>query len=83
MKIVSAAEDKKFEKRIAITPEIAKKYISNGFEVSIPNNYGSHLGFDDEEFKSMGVKIVKNEKDLFENSDIIVQLSLPSSDKLS
>ena len=33
MKIISLSEDKNFEKRIAITPEIAKKYISNGFEI--------------------------------------------------
>ena len=34
MRIVSVLEDKNFEKRIAITPEIAKKYISIGIDVS-------------------------------------------------
>ena len=33
MKIGSISEDKNLEKRISITPEIAKKYISLGFEV--------------------------------------------------
>jgi NAD(P) transhydrogenase subunit alpha len=33
MRIVSISENKNIEKRIAITPEIAKKYISLGFEV--------------------------------------------------
>ena len=33
MKIVSAAEQKNFEKRVAITPETAKKYISIGMDV--------------------------------------------------
>jgi len=83
MKIVSAKEQIKFEKRIAITPETAKKFISIGFDVSLQKNYGFHLGFSDEEYKSSGVKIVENEKDLFNQSDIIVQLSLPSDDKLS
>ena len=32
MKIASILENQKIEKRIAITPEIAKKYISLGFE---------------------------------------------------
>ena len=31
MKIVSLLEDKNFEKRIAVTPDIAKKYIDLGF----------------------------------------------------
>ena len=83
MKIVSFLENRKMEKRIAITPEIAKKYISLGFEVSLPINYGTHLGFDDHHYKSHGVNIVEDETDLYKNSDLILQLGLPSEDKLS
>ena len=83
MKIVSISEDKKIEKRISITPEIAKKYISNGFEISLPKNYGEHLGFTDEDYKSHGVNIIENEKELIQSSDILIQLGLPSDDKLS
>ena len=63
MKIISFSEDKNIEKRIAITPEIAKKYIALGFEV-LPVEYGIHLGFDDDKYKSQGVIIAKEEKDL-------------------
>ena len=51
MRIISVSENKKIEKRIAITPEIAKKYITIGFDVSLPENYGVHLGFTDDEYK--------------------------------
>jgi NAD(P) transhydrogenase subunit alpha len=44
MKIASISENQEIEKRIAITPEIAKKYLSLGFEVSLCENYASHLG---------------------------------------
>ena len=44
MRIVSISENQQVEKRIAITPEIAKKYIELGFEVLISHNYGNHLG---------------------------------------
>ena len=47
MKIVSLKENKNIEKRIAITPEIAKKYLELGFEVFINKDYGNHLGFND------------------------------------
>ena len=83
MKIVSLSEEKNFEKRIAITPDIVKKYTSIGFKVSLPKNYGSHLGFNDDEFKSLGVEILENEKDLIQSCDIAVQLALPSDEKLS
>ena len=75
MKIASILENQKTEKRIAITPEIAKKYISLGFEVSLPEYYGSHLGIKDDEYEELGVSISRDEKEIISSADIIVQLS--------
>jgi NAD(P) transhydrogenase subunit alpha len=83
MKIASTLENQRLEKRIAITPEIAKKYTSLGFEVLLPKNYGSHLGIKDEEYKKLGVSILNDEKEIITSSDIIVQLGLFSDDKNS
>ena len=83
MKIASILENRKIEKRIAITPEIAKKYISLGLEVSLSENYGSHLGIKDEEYKELGVSILKDETEILTNTDIIVQLGLLDDDKSS
>ena len=83
MRIVSISEDKKTEKRIAITPDIAKKYIALELEVSLPENYGEHLGFKDNDYKELGVKISKDEKEIIKSADIIVQLGLLSDDKIS
>ena len=81
MKIVSISEDKKIENRISITPEIAKKYIGLGFEVSLSENYGFHLGINDEEYLKLGVKISKDENEIITSGNIIVQLGLLSDDK--
>ena len=83
MQLGSFLENKSVEKRLAITPEIAKKYISLGFKLLLPNGYGVHLGFNDEEYKNLGVELFKNEKDIINNSEIIVQLGLPDDEKLS
>ncbi|MBD1152134.1 NAD(P) transhydrogenase subunit alpha [Pelagibacterales bacterium SAG-MED22] len=83
MKIASILENQKIEKRIAITPEIAKKYLSLGFEVSLSENYGSHLGIKDQEYKMLGVSILKDEKEIITNADIITQLSLLDDGKNS
>tara|TARA_Y100000590_G_scaffold457201_1_gene609342 strand:+ start:111 stop:1199 length:1089 start_codon:yes stop_codon:yes gene_type:complete len=83
MRICSISENKKFEKRISITPEIAKKYINLGLEVSLVENYGLHLGYNDNHYKELGVSIIKDEKELIYKSDIIVQLGLLSDDKNS
>ena len=83
MIIASFPENLKSEKRISITPEIAKKYISQGFTIHLVENYGKHLGFHDSEYENCGVKIFKNNKDLIENADIIIQLGLPDDEKIS
>ena len=81
MKIASIPENRKIEKRIAITPEIAKKYISLGFEVYLSENYGIHLGIADDEYKNIGVKFSKDEREIINNSNVIVQLSLLSEER--
>ena len=81
MRIASVLENQKIEKRIAITPEIAKKYISLGLEVSLSENYGSHLGIKDEEYKELGASILKDEKEIIANTDILVQLALLDENK--
>ena len=83
MIIASILENHEIEKRIAITPEIVKKYISLGFEVSLSENYGSHLGIKDDEYKELGVSISKEEKEIISSADIIVQLGLLGDDKNS
>ena len=75
MIVGSVSENKDFEKRISITPEIAKKYIANGFEVMIESNIANHLGITDEEFEKEGCKVV-NRENVLSKSDIILQLSL-------
>ena len=83
MKIGSVLENQNFEKRIAITPDLVKKYNSLGFEVNLIENYGAHLGIKDDQFKDMGVKISKNESEILNSSDIIVQLGMLPDDKVS
>ena len=83
MHLASLSENKSLEKRLAITPEIAKKYIGMGFKLSLQTNYGTHLGFKDEDFKDLGVNFLDNEKDIINSADIIIQLGLLENKKLS
>ena len=83
MRVGSVLENQKIEKRVAITPEIVKKYISLGFDISLVENYGSHIGIKDQEYLELGVKIVKDEKEIINTSDVIVQLGMLSDEKIS
>ena len=83
MRIVSILENQNIEKRIAITPEIAKKYIGMGFEVLLSENYANHLGIKDEEYKELGVKTSNNDNEILNSADIIIQLGLLNDEKIS
>jgi NAD(P) transhydrogenase subunit alpha len=82
MRIISISENQLVEKRIAITPDIAKKYIILGFEVSLSEKYGEHLGFKDNDYKELGVEILNKESEALSKADIIVQLGLLSDKNL-
>ena len=83
MNLASITENKILEKRVAVTPEIAKKYIDLGFNLSLTRNYGAHIGFDNDSYESLGVNILDNEKEIINNADVIIQLGLPDEEKLS
>jgi NAD(P) transhydrogenase subunit alpha len=83
MILASISENKNIEKRVAVTPDIAKKYIDLGFNLSLSNNYGSHLGFSDDDYRNFGVNFFENEEEIINNSQIFIQLGLPNENKLT
>ena len=82
MRIASILENQLMEKRIAITPEIAKKYIALGFQITLVEKYGEHLGFNDIDYKELGVEISTNETEILSKANIIIQLGLLSDENL-
>ena len=83
MKVGSISENQSLEKRIAVTPEIVKKYLSLGFEIFLSKDYGLHLGIIDQEYLDVGAKISNDEKEILVNSDVIIQLGMLSDEKSS
>ena len=83
MRIVSILENQDIEKRIAITPDIAKKYIALGFKISIVKKYGEHLGFKDSDYKEVGVEVSTNVSEILNSANIIIQLGLLQDENLS
>ena len=82
MIIGSISEDIKFEKRVAITPDIIKKYKSLGIEVHLTSNYASHLGISDKNYEIEGACISSEDK-IISDSNAIVQMSILKDDNLN
>jgi len=83
MKIGSISENREIEKRVAITPDIVKKYKSLGLEINIIKNYATHLGIDDQEFLKEGANILDGDDEVIANSNAIVQMNIPNDEKLT
>ena len=81
MIIGSISENKNIEKRVSITPEISKKYISNGFKVKIEKGIANHLGIKDEEFVKEGCDLDTKEN-ILKDADMLLQMNLPSDENL-
>ena len=65
MKIGVPKEIKPQENRIGLTPESVKTLTSHGHEVLVENNGGYEAGFDNEQYKKVGAKIINNAEDIF------------------
>ena len=83
MKIGSIAEDRNIENRVAITPDIIKKYNSLGLEVCLSKNYANHLGIKDAEYKSQGAIISDSDQEVISNSNALLQMNIINDKNLS
>ncbi len=81
MIIGSISENKILEKRISITPDLVKKYVSQGFKVLIEENYGDHIGFSDNEYKTEGSEI-DSKNNVIDKSNILLQVDMPEQGSL-
>ena len=84
MKVIgSVKEDLGIEKRISITPEIVKKYIQLGFSINLEKGYGKHLGISDKYYQNNDANIDNEKKEIFEKSNIILKVNIPSEDEIN
>lgn len=74
MKIVALKERALHEKRVAITPSIAKMYVALGIEVLIESGAGDLAKFSDDDFKKSGAKIFTSVSDTIKKADIVVKV---------
>ena len=77
MKIGVPKEIKSQENRIGLTPDSVKKLVSHDHEVLVENNAGYEAGFENDQYKNAGAKIVNQASDIFNDAEIIVKVKEP------
>ena len=83
MIIGSTLEERSKEKRIAITPDIIKKYKSLGLKIHLRKGYATHLGISDKQYELEGATIIENDEEIISKSDVLIQMNILSDDNLN
>jgi len=82
MKVAVVKENHEHESRVAVSPEIVKKIVNMGAEVTIENNAGLKSSFTNEEYQKSGANIQKSFKDTIKDAHIILKIQAPSQKEL-
>lgn len=83
MKIGTIKESKSKETRVALTPDVVKNFVKQGFDCVIESGAGLHSYFTDEAYKNAGAEILNSAKAVCDASDVIVKVNAPSSEEIS
>ena len=84
MKIAVLKEKASGETRVAVTPDVAKLYIRDGFDVLVEKNAGIHAGFLDSQYLDAGATISAVPLEIVSDADIILKVQpTPAEDKIS
>jgi len=74
MKIGILKETQKGDKRVAITPQIAKQLIGKGFEIRVEEDAGSSSNYKNSDYSKAGAPI-RSKEDIFKKADVLIKIN--------
>lgn len=77
MKIGIPTEVKLKEGRVGLIPEASGELVNAGHQVFVQSGAGVLTGYDDDNYRSVGVQVCKNAKSLYESSELIIKVKEP------
>ena len=72
MKLAVLKETHALETRVAITPEVVKKYVELGFKVCVQSDAGKASAFTDVCFKDAGAEICETDAETIKDADVVL-----------
>jgi len=70
-------EIKNHEYRVGLTPSNALELIERGHQVLVETNAGHSVGFDDNDYLSIGAEILSGPEEIFAKADMIIKVKEP------
>jgi NAD(P) transhydrogenase subunit alpha len=80
MKIAVPKERRPYERRVAATPDMVKKYRALGYDVAVEAGAGAEASFPDEQYTVAGAVVVPDTAILLRDADIVLKVQRPMSE---
>lgn len=80
MKIAVPTERRPYEKRVAATPDVVKKYRALGFDVAVEAGAGAAASFYDDQYVAAGAQIASDAASLLHDADIVLKVQRPMTE---
>jgi len=78
MIIGTTKEESSKETRIALTPDVVKQLTLAGHTILIEKDYGASAEYKNDDYLSVGAKLIENKQKIFKTSQIILQIQPPN-----
>jgi alanine dehydrogenase len=77
MKIGVPKEIKDGETRVAMTPNLCRRCVKLGAEVTIEKGAGASSGFTDREYEAAGARVVRSARQVWQTADLVLKVKEP------
>ncbi|MDO9260931.1 MAG: NAD(P)(+) transhydrogenase (Re/Si-specific) subunit alpha, partial [Flavobacteriaceae bacterium] len=74
MKIGILKEHREGERRVAVSPTIAKAFIAKGFECLVEEGAGFTSSYNDADYENVGTKVL-TQKEVFDQANLLVKIN--------
>lgn len=82
MKLVAIKETALHEARVALTPDITKRYVQDGFHVTIEKGAGLIAGFTDAAYQKAGATVVESVEEILHDADLVLKVQAPNETEI-
>ncbi|MCU7796377.1 MAG: Re/Si-specific NAD(P)(+) transhydrogenase subunit alpha [Candidatus Thiodiazotropha sp. (ex Myrtea spinifera)] len=80
MKLSLLKESIQGENRVALSPDIVKKLVAKGFDISLVSGAGENAYFSDDQYRSAGAEVVTEEDAM--QADILLKVRKPTDEEV-
>ena len=80
MKIAIPKERRPYERRVAATPDMVKRYRALGYDVVVESGAGSEASYLDDMYVAAGASVVADASVLLRDADIVLKVQRPMSE---